>query len=296
MLIHRTAIVHPEAEIAPGVEVGAYSVIGRGCSIGAETKIDSHVVIQENTTIGNGCRIYSHAVIGTDPQDLKYKGQPTFCEIGDGTLIREFVTINRGSTEGSVTRVGSNAMLMTSVHIAHDCQIGDRVIMANLATLGGHCQIGEGSVIGGKAVAHQFVRVGKYAMVGGTSGLMQDVPPFMMAFGQAPAKIVNINAVGIMRNGYSKEDRANLRRCFHLLYRNGNSLAEALEKIEEEFKSGAPLELVQFFRESKRGTCRPVGRNTWVDSRLNNDAQPQEFREAEEDEFFDELTASLPAT
>ena len=290
MLIHRTAIVHPEAELAPGVEVGAYSIIGRGVSIGAETKIGSHAVIQENTTVGARCRIYAHAVLGTDPQDAKYKGQPTFCEIGEDSIIREFVTINRGSLEGNVTHIGKGVMLMTGSHIAHDCQIGDRVIMANVATLGGHCQIGEGAIVGGKAVAHQFVRVGRFAMIGGTSGLMQDVPPFMMAFGQAPAKIVNINAVGLKRNGYTTEDRTNLRRCFHLLYRNGHSLQEALSIIEEEFKDGPAAELAHFFRESKRGTCRPVGRVTWVESQITGRS------ENEDDEFYDELTASLPVT
>lgn len=297
-MIHRTAIVHPEAELAPGVEIGAYSVIGKGVSIGAETKIASHVVIQENTMIGPGTRIYPHAIIGTDPQDTKYKGEPTYVEIGGDCIIREYVTINRASTEGGVTRVGEGSFLMTGVHIAHECEVGNKVTMANLATLGGHCKVGDFAVFGGKSVAHQFVRVGKLAMIGGTSGLMKDVPPFMMAFGQAPAKIVNINLVGLKRNGYSTEDRKNLRRCYYLLYRNGLSLQEALKAIEEEFDDGPPIELVQFFRESTIGTCRPVGRTTWVDANVNGDDILEAAEKASEndDDHYDELTTSLPAT
>lgn len=291
MLIHRTAVVHPDAEIAPGVEIGAYSIIGKKVRVGAETIISSHVTIGENTEIGARCRISSHAVIGSEPQDLRYKGQETFCSVGEGTQLREFVTINRGSKEGSTTRVGKDCMLMTGVHIAHDCQIGDRVVMANLATLGGHCHVGDGAIFGGQSVAHQFVRVGKIAMIGGTSGLMQDVPPFMMAFGHAPAKIVNINHVGIKRAGFTNDDRAELRECYRLLYRNGFNLSDALEKIESDYTHWWALELVNFFRESTRGTCRPVGRVTWIESQVKEHDQSEGGTD-----FFDELTTSLPAT
>ncbi len=292
MLIHRTAIVHPSVEMAPGVEVGAYAVIGKNVKLGAETKIGCHVVIEANTEIGDGCKIYSHALLGSDPQDLKWKNQATHCIIGEGTVIREFVTIDRGSIEGNVTRVGKNCFLMGHVHIAHDCKVGDKVIMANLATLAGHCKVDDGVVLGGMCVAHQYVHIGKYAMIGGTSGLMQDVPPFMMAFGHAPAKIVNINAVGLKRAGYSREDRANLRYCFRLLYRNGLSMREALEKIDNEFDSGPPAELVMFFRESKRGTCRPIGRVTHIESLVHEGTRSRSGKE----DFYDELTTSLPAT
>jgi UDP-N-acetylglucosamine acyltransferase len=292
MLIHRTAIVHPSVEMAPGVEVGAYAVIGKNVKLGAETKIGSHVVIEANTEIAAGCKIYSHALIGDDPQDQKWKDQPTHCTIGEGTTIREFVTIDRGSVEGNVTRIGKHCFLMGYVHVAHDCQVGDKVIMANLATLAGHCRVDEGAVLGGMCVAHQFVHIGKYAMIGGTTGMMQDVPPFMMAFGHAPAKIVNINAVGLKRAGYSREDRANLRYCFRLLYRNGLGMREALNKIESEFKVGPPVELVKFFRESKRGTCRPVGRVTYMESVIHEGDRVR----SGQDEFYDELTTSLPAT
>jgi UDP-N-acetylglucosamine acyltransferase len=292
MLIHKTAIVHPDAELAPGVEIGAYSIIGKNVRIGTETKIGSHVVVEENTEIGSGVKISPHAVIGGDPQDLKWKGQNTYCAIGDDTVIREFVTIHRGSVEGNVTRVGGKCFLMSNVHIAHDCQIGSDVTMANLATLGGHCRVDDGAVLGGMCVAHQFVHIGKYAMIGGTAGLMQDVPPFMMAFGTAPAKIVNINHIGIRRAGYSREDRANLRFCFRLLYRNGLSFKEALDKIDSEFEDGPPVELVKFFRESRRGTCKPVSRVTYMEAVVH---EGERFRTGQSG-FYDELTTSLPAT
>jgi len=286
MLIHRTAIVHPEARIEPGVEVGAYSVIGRNVAIGADTNIASHVVIGENTAIGTGCKIYSHAVIGTEPQDLKYNGDISHVEIGDGVQIREFVTINRGSRKDSVTRVGDSSLLMAGVHIAHDCHVGKEVIMANLATLGGHCSIEDYAVLGGMAVVHQFVRVGKIAMVGGTSGLMQDAPPFMMVFGPAPARVVNVNNIGLKRRGVDPEVRLHLRQAFHILYRQSLSTTKAIAKIEETLPSSDELSyLLEFYRSSERGICR---------SKL--EVAPADEGEATQSEFPDEFTTSIPAT
>lgn len=284
MLIHRTAIVHPEAELEPGVEIGAYSVIGRGSIIQSDTRIGSHVVIGENVRIGPGCEIYSHAVIGSDPQHLRYDGSPSSVEIGEGCKIREFVTINRGFKKGSVTRVGAGTLLMTGVHIAHDCQVGERVIMANLATLGGHCIVEDNAVMGGMAVAHQFVRIGKIAMVGGTSGLMQDAPPFMMVFGPAPARVININHIGLKRNGVPAEIRMHLRQAFHFLYRQGLTIESALRKIEEELPMSEYLAyLVNFYRTSQRGICRAT-------------LAVSETGKEDRREFFDEFTTSIPAT
>jgi len=285
MLIHRAAIVHPEARLEPGVEIDAYSVIDQGAVIEADTHIGSHVVIGKNVRIGRGCEVYSHAVIGSDPQDLKYDGVDSFVEIGEACRIREFVTVNRGSKPGSVTRVGDRTLLMTGAHIAHDCQIGADVIMANLATLGGHCAVEDHAVLGGMAVAHQFVRVGKMAMVGGTSGLMQDAPPFMMVFGHAPARVVNVNHVGLKRNGVPPEVRLHLRQAFHILYRQNLPIDRALAKIEEELPPSEELSyLVAFYRSSERGICRA--------SLEVSEAEKEEGRE----EFFDDLTTSIPAT
>ncbi len=285
MLIHRTAIVHPEAHLEPGVEVGAYSIIGRNTIIQSDTRIGSHVVICENVRIGSGCEIYSHAVIGSEPQDLKYDGSLSNVEIGEGCKIREFVTINRGSKNGSVTRVDDHTLLMTGVHIAHDCKIGKHVIMANLATLGGHCIVEDYAVMGGVAVAHQFVRVGKMAMVGGTSGLMQDAPPFMMVFGPAPARVININHVGLKRNGVPPEVRMQLRQAFQFLYRQGLTIEQALRKIEMEIEQSEYIKyLVEFYRTSQRGICRAT-----------LSVSPAEKLDERKD-FFDEYTTSIPAT
>jgi UDP-N-acetylglucosamine acyltransferase len=286
MLIHRTAIVHPEARMEPGCEIGAYSIIGRNVAIGADTLVSNHVIIGENTTIGAGCKVYSHAVIGTDPQDLKYDGSVSHVEIGGGVQIREFVTINRGSTRDAVTRIGDRTLLMTGVHVAHDCQIGKNVIMANLATLAGHCKIEDFAVLGGMAVVHQFVRVGKIAMVGGTSGLMQDAPPFMMVFGTAPAKVVNINNIGLKRQGVAPEVRLALRQAFHILYRQSLSTTEAIAKIEESLPESEEMAyLLDFYRSSERGICK---------AKLSvAEAAPGD---AEGKDFFDEFTTSIPAT
>ncbi|MCH7472677.1 acyl-ACP--UDP-N-acetylglucosamine O-acyltransferase, partial [bacterium] len=205
MSIHATAMVHPDARLGPDVSVGAYAIIGPGVAVGRGTAIESHAVIDQNTRIGEDCHIYSHAVIGSDSQDLKYAGEPTYLEVGDRTVLREYVTLNRGSREGSVTRVGSDCMLMTGVHIAHDCQLGDHVVMANLATLAGHITVGDGVVIGGLAAFHQFLRVGQLAMVGGTAGVMQDVPPYCMVQGAPPATVRALNLVGLARAGVGEK-------------------------------------------------------------------------------------------
>jgi UDP-N-acetylglucosamine acyltransferase len=287
MLIHRAAIVHPEARLEPGVEIGAYSVIDRGASVEADTRIGSHVVIGKNVRIGPGCEVYSHAVIGTDPQDLKYDGNESSVEIGEGCKIREFVTVNRGSKAGAATRVGEQTLLMTGSHIAHDCQIGSNVIMANLATLGGHCAVEDHAVLGGMAVAHQFVRIGKMAMVGGTSGLMQDAPPFMMVFGPAPARVVNVNHVGLKRNGVPPEVRLHLRQAFHLLYRQNLSIDQALARIEEELPPSDEMTyLLEFYRTSQRGICRA---SLQV-------AEAASDEDSARQDHFDDLTTSIPAT
>ncbi len=206
-------------------------------------------------------------------------------EIGEGVQVREFVTINRGSKNGSVTRVGDNSMLMTGVHIAHDCQVGKHVIMANLATLAGHCKVEDHAVLGGMAVVHQFVRVGKIAMVGGTSGLMQDAPPFMMVFGPAPARVVNINNIGLKRRGTTPEVRLALRQAFHILYRQQLSTKDAIAKIEDTIPPSDEMAyLLNFYRSSERGICR---------SKLSI---AEGVAEVDGSDFFNELTASIPAT
>jgi len=258
MLIHRTAIVDPQARLGEGVRLGAFSVIGPGVVIGAGSEIGSHVVVERDTLIGAGCHVHSHAVIGGDPQDLSWRGGHSFCEIGAGTVIREYATVNRGSHGEAVTRVGRQCLLMAGVHVAHDCQVGDRVIMANLATLAGHVIVEERAMIGGLAAFHQFVRVGRLAMVGGTAGVMQDVPPFCMVQGAPPATVRGLNLVGLKRTGVDERSITALKHCFRLMFRRGmtreNALAEIASSVEQ---TPEVAHFAAWFKAaSQRGVCR----------------------------------------
>jgi UDP-N-acetylglucosamine acyltransferase len=258
MQIHRTAVIDAEARLAPDVRVGPYSIIGPGVAIGPGSEVGSHAIIERDTRLGERCRVHSHAVLGGDPQDLSYRGELTFCEIGRETVIREYVTINRGCHGEKTTRVGSHCMLMTGVHIAHDCQVGDHVIMANLATLAGHVSIGDGAVIGGLAAFHQFVRVGKLAMVGGTAGVMQDVPPFCMVQGAPPATVRGLNLLGLKRSGMSEAGIAALKHAFRLVYRRNMLREYALEEVLAGVEMTPEVQqFVEFMQAaSKRGFCK----------------------------------------
>ena len=258
MMIHRTAIVHPDAQLEVDVQIGAYSVIGPGVSIGKGTVIGDHVVVVCNTSLGQENKVYSHAVIGSDGQDLSYRGQPTHLLIGDRNIIREYVTINRGVHGAALTQLGSDCMLMTGVHIAHDCRVGDRVIMANLATLGGHITIEDRVVIGGLGGLHQFVRVGTMAMVGGKAGVTQDVPPYCLVQGPPPAVVRGLNLVGLKRSGISAEALNALKAAFRLVFRRGMGKEHALAEISEAVEQTPEvINFVGFLQaESKRGLCK----------------------------------------
>ncbi|MEK6192982.1 MAG: acyl-ACP--UDP-N-acetylglucosamine O-acyltransferase, partial [Deltaproteobacteria bacterium] len=183
-MIHETAIVHPKAEVGENVEIGAYSIVRENVTIGSRTKIGPHVVIDPYVDIGSDCRIFQFAAIGAEPQDLKFSGEKTFVKIGSGNVIREFVTIHRGTADGSgVTEIGEDNLIMAYSHIAHDCKLGRRIVLSNNATLGGHITIGDYSVIGGLVAIHQFVRVGNFAFIGGKSAVVKDIPPYMIAAG-----------------------------------------------------------------------------------------------------------------
>jgi UDP-N-acetylglucosamine acyltransferase len=256
--VHRTAIVHQDARIDPSVAIGPYCVIGPNVFIGAGSVLESHVHIERDTRIGEGCHIFSHAVIGSDPQDLHYDGSPTYAEIGDRCQLREFVTINRGSFEGSVTRLGSDCLLMTGVHLAHDCKVGSRVIMANCATLAGHVTVDDRAVIGGLAAFHQFVRVGRLAMVGGTAGVMQDVPPFCMIQGSPPATLRGLNRIGMVRNGATEQSFVAVKQAYRLMFRRGMTKENALAEIEASVsKTPEVMAFIEFLKApSKRGIAR----------------------------------------
>jgi UDP-N-acetylglucosamine acyltransferase len=232
-LIHPTAVIHPEAELHPTVQVGPYAVIGPQVKIGPDTHIGAHVVIEGPSEIGARNRIFSGAVIGTEPQDKKYQGENSWVRIGDGNTIREYVTINRATGEGETTRVGNNNLLLSYVHVAHNCVIENSVIISNAATLAGHVYVESQATISGVLGIHQFVHIGRLAMIGGMSRIDRDVPPFMLVEG-SPARVRALNKVGLQRSGLvsDSETLSTLKKAFRLIYRMGLPLSEAIAQLQ----------------------------------------------------------------
>ncbi|MBW1691509.1 MAG: acyl-[acyl-carrier-protein]--UDP-N-acetylglucosamine O-acyltransferase [Deltaproteobacteria bacterium] len=255
--IHPSAVVSPEAKIADGVSIGPFSVIGQRVEIGKDTVIDSHVVIDGNTVIGQRNRIYPYVSLGLPPQDVGYSGEDTRLVIGDDNVIREFVTVNRATTkQDRVTRIGSHNYLMAYAHVAHDCMLGNSIIMSNAATLGGHIEIGDKAIIGGLVAIHQFVRIGAYAFIGGMSATVKDIPPFMMASG-ARAKLYGLNVRGLKREGFSREKIDGLKRAYQIIWRDHQLMNEALKRVQEEIAPFEELDmLLDFLASSKRGVVR----------------------------------------
>jgi len=231
MAIHPTAIVARGADLDPSVEVGAYALIGAGCRIGAGTRIAAHAVIEGPTRIGRDNRIHSFAVVGGAPQDKKYAGEPTALEIGDRNLIRECVTINRGTLQDvGTTRLGDDNWIMAYVHIAHDCQIGSNVTIANTVNLAGHVEIGDWTTLGGYTGVHQYCKIGAHVMTGISSVVVKDIPTYVTASGQS-ARPFGINSEGLKRRGYSAEDIALIKRAYRILYRSDKSFDDARDEI-----------------------------------------------------------------
>ncbi len=257
--IHPTAIIAPGAQIDEGVKIGPFCIIGEKVKIGKGTVLGNNVVIEADTEIGQDNQIFAFTTIGFPPQDLKYKGEETGVRIGDRNIIREYITIHRGSVGGDgFTEIGSDNFLMAYVHIAHDCKVGNNVIMANAATLGGHVLVQDHVVIGGLTAVHQFVRIGAYAMVGGFSGVAQDVPPFMMASGPR-ASLYGLNIVGLRRHGFSKETIEELKQAYRILFREKLTLKAALKKLQEELPYTDEIaRLIEFINANRRGICRPA--------------------------------------
>ncbi len=256
--IHPTVIIDKEAEIADSVSIGPYSIIGPKVFIDKDTKIGSHVVIHSHTKIGKGCQIYSFASIGGSPQDLKYKGEETWVEIGNYNIIREYVTINRGTARGGgITRLGDHNLLMAYVHIAHDCQIGNRVILANVATLGGHVEIEDCAIIGGLTAIHQFVKIGAYAILGGKSGAVKDIPPYVTAWGPR-ARLYGLNLIGLKRHGFAPEVIKALKRAYRLIIYAKKPLKEVIAEVKADPIFAVPevAHFVEFIETSKRGVPR----------------------------------------
>ena len=256
-MIHETAIVHPKAEVGENVEIGAYSIVRENVTIGSRTKIGPHVVIDPYVDIGSDCRIFQFAAIGAEPQDLKFSGEKTFVKIGSGNVIREFVTIHRGTADGSgVTEIGEDNLIMAYSHIAHDCKLGRRIVLSNNATLGGHITIGDYSVIGGLVAIHQFVRVGNFAFIGGKSAVVKDIPPYMIAAGDR-AKLHGLNVVGLKRQGFSNNTLAMLKKAYRLVFRIGLTLNEAIERVAAEVEQVPEVvHLIEFIKSSEQGITR----------------------------------------
>ena len=255
--IHPTAIVAKDAVIGDGVEIGAYCVVGGGVEIGARTFVGPHVVICGPTKIGEDNRIHQFASVGDAPQDKKYKGEPTRLEIGHRNVIREFTTLNRGTTKDeNVTRIGDDNLFMAYAHVAHDCVVGNQCVLANCATLGGHVVLGDWVIMGGYAGVHQFCKVGAHAFIANNAAVTRDVPPFVMAVGQ-PADAHSINAEGLKRRGFTPDQIRNIRAAFRVLYRSGLKLAEATARLESLAKDQPELlPLVEFLPQATRGIVR----------------------------------------
>ena len=251
-MIHPTAIVHKKARIAENVAIGAYAVIGPEVRIGPDTEIGAHTLIEGETTIGARNRIFSHAVLGSIPQDLKYRGEKVRLEIGDDNIIREFTLINPGTEGGGgVTRIGNGNLLMGYVHVAHDVIIGDACILANAATLAGHVELGDHVVVGGMTPIHQFVRVGDYAMIAGASALSQDIPPYCLAEGNR-AVLRGLNLTGLRRK-IDRESIDALKRAYRRLFEEGVPLRDAAKELLETSDNEAVKNLCRFILESRRG-------------------------------------------
>lgn len=257
MNIHSTAIVHPKAQIAEGVSIGPYSVIGEQVTIGKDTKIASHVLIEGWTTIGERNQLHSFSCIGSPPQDIGYKNEETYLIIGNDNVIREFATVHRATTKADrKTEIGNKNFLMAYIHVAHDCKLGNNIIMANNAAFGGHVIVEDFAVLGAFVGIHQFIRIGAYSMIGGQSAIVLDVPPYVNATGNR-AQLYGLNLVGLKRKGFSDKVINDLKKAYKIIFRSGLLQDEAFKKAIEEFPHTSEVHyLVDFMRKSKRGVTR----------------------------------------
>jgi UDP-N-acetylglucosamine acyltransferase len=256
-MIHSTAIVHPTAQLDPSVSVGPYSIIGEHVKIGAGTQVGAHVVIERWTEIGRDNQIFQFASVGAGPQDLKYKGEETWLVVGDRNKIREFATLHRGTVDGGGrTVVGSDNLFMAYSHVAHDCIVGDNIIMANNATIAGHVHVGNGAILGGYTTVHQFCHLGAWSMSAANSAVFKDIPAYVMVGGN-PASAHGMNFEGMRRRGFSPELVTALRRAYKQVYRQGLTLQEALKSLEE---SAAQYPEIAVYRDSILASTRGITR------------------------------------
>jgi UDP-N-acetylglucosamine acyltransferase len=256
-MIHPTAIVDPKCELAENVSIGPYTVIGPDVSIGANSVIGSNVVIDRYASIAEGCRVYQFASIGAPPQAIKFRGEKTYVKIGRGTVIREFVTINRGTAFGTgTTEIGAENLLMAYSHVAHDCKTGQNVILANNATLAGHIDIGDYVTVGGLTAIHQFVSIGEHAYIGGKSAVAKDIPPYVLASGDR-ARLHGLNKVGLKRRGFSENTMNALKMVYRIFFRVGITINEAIERARAEVDPlPEVVHFIEFVKSSQRGIAR----------------------------------------
>jgi UDP-N-acetylglucosamine acyltransferase len=251
--IHPTAIVASDAGIGDGVTIGPHAIVGERCTLGDGCVIEARAVLQRNVTLGANVGVGIGSILGGDPQDLKYSGEETWVEVGEGTRIREYTTINRGTTESYKTTVGKGCFLMTYVHLAHDCHIGDGVIISNGTQLAGHVTIEDRAILSGLVAVHQFVRIGKHSFVGGLSRVQKDIPPFLKAVGN-PIKLYGLNSVGLQRSGFEEGVTRELKRAYRLFFRSELNVSQALERARSELEMFPDVEhFLHFFEESERG-------------------------------------------
>ena len=252
-LVHPSAVIHPSAEVDTDVSIGPFCTIGANVIVRSGTVLHPNVHILQNTRIGHSCQIFSGAVIGGPPQDQKFKNETSYVEIGDGNILREYVTIHRATGEGEVTRMGANNMVMAYAHIAHNCEIHNRVTIASYVGISGHVTVEDGVNFGGNSGVHQFCRIGTLAMVAGMAAITKDVPPYMMVTG-IPAHVVNVNARGLRRAGVAPKVRGDVRAAYKLLYRSDLNQSHALQAIEEEIEPSPEIQrLLDFVRNSRDG-------------------------------------------
>ncbi|MBN2829266.1 MAG: acyl-ACP--UDP-N-acetylglucosamine O-acyltransferase [Candidatus Cloacimonetes bacterium] len=253
--VHPTAIIDPSAVIGEGCEIGPYCIIGPKVILGKNNLLLSHVIVNGPTTLGDGNKISSFAVIGTDPQDLKYNGEDTFLEIGNNNTIRESVTINRSNGPHEPTRVGDNNLLMAYAHIAHNCQIGNYIVIANSVNFAGHVTVGDFAILGGLTAIHQFVKIGAYSFIGGCSAVKKDIPPYVRGQGN-PFEIHGLNGVGLLRKGFSSETVMGIKRVYKLFYRKGLNTTQAIEEAEKMDLTPEQKLFVEFVKNGDRGLTK----------------------------------------
>lgn len=252
-MIHSTAVIHPQAQLDATVTVGPYAVIDGHVTLGAHCVVGPHVHLTGHTTAGEHNRFHAGCVMGDAPQDLKYTGGPTRLRIGDHNIFREHVTVHRSNKLEEDTVIGSHNFFMAHSHVGHNCVLGDRITLVNAVLLAGHVTVGEGAVLGGGAGVHQFVRIGRLAMAQGNSSLSQDLPPFTV--GHDLNLLAGLNSVGLRRAGVTSEERLELKRIYHLLFRGEGLMAERLEAARKEAGGGPAMELIEFVASTKRGVC-----------------------------------------